>query len=340
MHEHPEPVDRFHVEVAELPVDLQRRPHGVGHLIGPYEQIERIGDPWGVAQTSARVDVEAQRTVGAARRCERQAVQLHRGAVGRAAGHDDLPLARQERRQLLLVLGERSELLEQRRDREVATRVGVVGRAGGRVPHRVAARLRARHADRVETPPDLGQLRELHPVHLDVLARRDLAEPVGLDVVLPAVAEVADHARDGLELVGVDLPTGDADPQHEPVALAVVVHAHQAHAADGERALPLLDLVPRIVLVGGDLGLDRGADLGRPLRPIEDLRRSLAHRALPLAGAVSDCACSLSDFVPSSCTEQWMPHSLLVSSSHHQRPARSDSPGRTARVHGEQPIEV
>jgi hypothetical protein len=49
---------------------------------------------------------------------------------------------------------------------------------------------------------------------------------------------------------------------------------------------------------------------------------------------------SLSVFVPSSYTEQWMPHSLSVSSSHHQRPARSDSPGITARVHGAQPIEV
>ena len=29
-----------------------------------------------------------------------------------------------------------------------------------------------------------------------------------------------------------------------------------------------------------------------------------------------------------------MPHSFLASSSHHQRPARSGSPGRTARVHG------
>ena len=41
-----------------------------------------------------------------------------------------------------------------------------------------------------------------------------------------------------------------------------------------------------------------------------------------------------------SCTLQWMPHSLSVSSSHHQRPARSLSPGSTGRVHGAQPIDA
>src|SRR5262249_46386741 len=52
------------------------------------------------------------------------------------------------------------------------------------------------------------------------------------------------------------------------------------------------------------------------------------------------CSRSLSLAEPSSCTEQWIPHSLSVCSSHHQRPARSDCPGSTGRVHGAHPIDV
>src|SRR5580700_2994345 len=37
---------------------------------------------------------------------------------------------------------------------------------------------------------------------------------------------------------------------------------------------------------------------------------------------------------------KWMPHSFLASCSHHQRPARSSSPGSTARVQGAQPMLV
>ena len=37
---------------------------------------------------------------------------------------------------------------------------------------------------------------------------------------------------------------------------------------------------------------------------------------------------------------EWSPHSFLLSSSHHQRPARSDSPGVIARVHGAQPMDA
>ena len=172
---------------------------------------------------------------------------------------------------------------------------------------------------------------------LDVLAGRDLAEPVRLVVTVPAVAEVANHAGHRVELVGIDLPTRDPDAQHEPVALAVVVDAHQPHPSDGERALGLFDRLPRVVVGVGDLRLDRAANLGRALRPVEDL---FAHECTSFKDARASAAFSRSDFEPSSCTEQWMPHSLLVSSSHHQRPARSDSPGMTARVHGEQPIDV
>ena len=45
-------------------------------------------------------------------------------------------------------------------------------------------------------------------------------------------------------------------------------------------------------------------------------------------------------FEPSSPTLQWIPHSLSVSDSHHQRPARSLSPGWIGRVHGAQPIDA
>ena len=73
---------------------------------------------------------------------------------------------------------------------------------------------------------------------------------------------------------------------------------------------------------------------GTPGRRTASLRRRLGRRATVAS------ARSRSDFDPSRPTEQWMPHSLSVSSSHHQRPARSDSPGRIGRVHGAQPIDV
>jgi hypothetical protein len=176
-------------------------------------------------------------------------------------------------------------------------------------------------------------------VDLDVLPRGDLAEPVGLGVVLPPVAEVADHAGDRLQLLGADPPAGDAGPEHEAVPLAVVVHAHQPHAAHRERTLSFLDLLPRVDrLVLCRLGLHCSADVAWALLRVEHL---LAHALLPPRAAfASSAARSRSDLVPRSWTEQWIPHSLSVSSSHHHRPARSGSPGRTARVHGAQPIEV
>ena len=330
VHEHAEPVHGLQLELAELPVHLQRRPDRVGHLVGPHEQVERVGDPWRVREPAAGVDVEPERAVGATRGRERQAVELHGGAVGRAAGRHDLPLPREERRERLLLERERPELVQERRHRQVPARVLAVDRAGGRVPHRVAARLGAREAHLVEAPPDLGELVEPHPVDLDVLARRDLAEPVGLDVVVPPVAEVADHAGHARELVGADPAARDPDPEHEPVLLAVVVDAHQAHPSDGEHALARLDLGPGVDVVRLDRSLDGRADLGRSLRPVEHLL--IGHAFAPCRW--------LSLGVPSSWTEQWMPHSLFVFSSHHQRPARSDSPGRTGRVHGAQPIDA
>src|SRR5205814_9593651 len=51
-------------------------------------------------------------------------------------------------------------------------------------------------------------------------------------------------------------------------------------------------------------------------------------------------AFSRPDLEPASSTLQWMPHSFAVSCSHHQRPARSGSPGRMGRVHGAQPIDA
>src|SRR5436190_12065668 len=285
------------------------------------------------------MDVETEDPLVAARGREGQAVELDRSAVGRTSGDDDLPLAWQERGEPLLLEGEGSELVEDRFRREVAADVLTVGGARGRVPHRVAARLRAGEADRVVTPPDLGELRELHPMDLDVLPRGDLTEPVGLAVVLPSAAEVADHAGHRLQLLGADPPARDARPEHEPVPLAVVVDTHQPHPAHREGPLAFLDLLPGIDgLVLGRLGLHGGTDVAWALLRVEHL---LAHALLPPRAALASSASrSRSDFVPRSWTEQWIPHSLSVSSSHHHRPARSGSPGRTARVHGAQPIEV
>src|SRR5436190_3176724 len=285
------------------------------------------------------MDVETEDPLVAARGREGQAVELDRSAVGRTSGDDDLPLAWQERGEPLLLEGEGSELVEDRFRREVAADVLTVGGARGRVPHRVAARLRAGEADRVVAPPDLGELGELHPVDLDVLPRGDLPEPVGLRVVLPAVAEVADHAGHRLKLLGADPAAGDTRPQHEAVALAVVVDAHQPHPADRERPLAFLDLLPRVGrLALRRLGLHGGAHLAWALFRVEYLP---AHALLPpRAACASSASRSRSDFVPRSWTEQWIPHSLSVSRSHHHRPARSGSPGRIARVHGAHPIEV
>src|SRR5665647_2242996 len=45
-------------------------------------------------------------------------------------------------------------------------------------------------------------------------------------------------------------------------------------------------------------------------------------------------------FYPAALFGRCSPHSRLPSCSHHQRPLRSGSPGRSARVHGAQPIET
>ena len=168
-------------------------------------------------------------------------VHLDGGAVARRGGHGDLELARQE-----------AELGVQRRpladDLGVGARVGhlVGGGAGevigGDVADAVAGGLDGVHLDVGQLVQDVGDVGELGPVELQVLARGEVA---GAAVVgARDVGELAQLAR-GQRAVG------DGDAQHVGVQLQIdAVHEAQ-----------------RLELVLGQLARERGARPGRGTAP-------------------------------------------------------------------------
>ena len=90
-------------------------------------------------------------------------------------------------------------------------------RVAGDVAHRVAAALAARQAGVAELADQLGRVRQRHVVHLDVLARRDVA--------LAQRHVLLDHVGERVELVGRDAADRQLDPDHLHVGLALAVDA-------------------------------------------------------------------------------------------------------------------
>src|SRR5215211_2818592 len=107
-------------------------------------------------------------------------------------------------------------------------------------------------------------------VHLDVLARRDVA--------LAERHPLLDHVGERLHLLGCDAAEGQLHPYHLDVGLALAVHAQPQPEADelllGRRAAEeLLGLVVEVV----ELPLEHRDDVARYV--LDDLR--VVERALP-----------------------------------------------------------
>ena len=213
---------------------------GLGQVVA-----DQLGDDRRAALAAADVDGEAEAAVGEPLQLQADVVHLDGGAVVLGRGHRDLELARQE-----------AELRVQRRpladDLGVGARIGdlVGGGAGevigGDVADAVAGGLDGVHLDAGELVQDVGDVDELRPVELQVLARGEVA--VAAVVGARDVGELAHLARR-------QRAVGDGDAQHVGVQLQIdAVHQPQ-----------------RLELVLGQLARQAAADL------VAELRHALAH---------------------------------------------------------------
>ncbi len=170
-----------------------------------------VPDDGRAAEPAADDHAEADFPVGVADRVQADVVHPGRRAVVRRAVDRDLELARQ-----VLELGvQRRPLPDDLAPRERVD--DLVGRdpgemIGGDVAHDVAARLDRVHLHRRELGEDLGDVLELRPVELQVLACREVA--------IPAVVGARD-VRELVQLRGGQQPVGDRDAQHRRVPLDV-----------------------------------------------------------------------------------------------------------------------
>ena len=186
---------------------------GLGQVVA-----DQLGDDGRAALAAADIDGKAEAAVGEALQLQADVVHLDGGAVVLGGRHGDLELARQE-----------AELGVQRRpladDLRVGARIGdlVGGGAGevvgGDVADAVAGGLDGVHLDLGQLVQDVGDVGELRPVELQVLARGEVA---GAAVVgARDVGELAHLAR-GQRAVG------DGDAQHVGVQLQIdAVHEAQ-----------------------------------------------------------------------------------------------------------------
>ena len=224
-------------------VDAQDRLEVAQQILLGQVVADQLGDDRRAALAAADVDGKAQAPVGVALQVQADVVHLDGGAVARRGGHGDLELARQE-----------AELGVQRRpladDLGVGPRVGhLVGGGAGEVIGRdvadaVAGGLDGVHLDVRQLVQDVGDVGELGPVELQVLARGEVA---GAAVVAAGdVGELAHLAR-GQRAVG------DGDAQHVGVELQIDA-VHQAQR---------LELV--LGQLAGDAALDLVAELGHAL---------------------------------------------------------------------------
>ena len=175
-------------------------------LLLRHEDAHVARDPRHRREPAADDDAEALAAVLVHDADQRDAVDLRRvAAVG--AGRDRVLVLARQVRPVGVAVEEVGGRLDDRRGVEELVARDPLHRAAGDVAHRVAATAGGRHARGFEVREDVGQLRELEPVELDVLPRGELA-----------VALAVEHAHG----VGVIVRRGD-------VELAVAVELTRHH---------------------------------------------------------------------------------------------------------------
>src|SRR5262245_50056954 len=261
-----------HVGIAK---DLGDRAEDVEHARARHERVETDAEVGIGREPAPDADREADLAgLGVARRGEADVVDLGIRAPRAAARDRHLELARE-----VVVSGvaghERGRLQHQRRGVDQLVGVEPGDRAARDIARDVAARAHRGHALEPERLEDLGQALERHPVELDVLADRDVRDPVAVPF-----GEVGN----GAELVGLEHPVRDADSHHEiPHGLALAALPADAVALRVDappaevRAEPLgrhgVPAVPREALDVG-IGLPR---VLLALEPLDPLRLRLLH---------------------------------------------------------------
>ena len=156
-------------------------------------------------------------------------------------------------------------------------------RVTGHVAHRVAASLAAREAGVAELADQLRRVGERHVVHLDVLARGDVA--------LAQRHVLLDHIREGVELVRRDATEGQLHPDHLHVRLALPVDALLQAELDELVALELtLEEARRLGVEVVELTLENRDHMpGDVLQYLRVLQRAAAGAAVLLLGGVQRC---------------------------------------------------
>ena len=163
-------------------------------------------------------------------------------------------------------------------------------RAAGDVAHGVAAAAGGRDARALEVGEDVGQLAELEPVELDVLAGRELAVAAAVEVrdladraqlgggSWPGRHLHAQHERADLRLVVVEAPPLEANDVLLGDVLVALGDQRGQLVADPERRLLALQALDGIAL-------ENKLPVGRRLRARSRSRRSLAARSTWRRGA-------------------------------------------------------
>jgi hypothetical protein len=236
------------------------------------EDAEVAGDPRHRGEAAADEDGEALSAFvdGAD---QRDAVDLGRVAAIGAGGDRVLVLSRQVGPVGVAVEEVGGGIDDRRRVEELAGGDPLDG-APRDIADGVAAAARGRDAEALQVREDVGQLRELEPVQLDVLAGRELA--------VAATVEVRDLA-DRAQLERAQLPGGNLDPQHERSDLRLVVV--QAPPLEPD------DVLLRDVLVAGrDQRGQLVADPERGLLALQPLHRVALEHQLPVGRRLRDGA--------------------------------------------------
>ncbi len=175
------------------------------------EGFDGLAEEGGAPEPPAHHHLEAGLANSVAVHVQADVVNLHRGAIMRRRSERNLELSRQEREFRV----QRQMLAQQLRP--YARILDLVRRnprplIGRDVAHAIAAGLHPMQSGAREIGHRVGQLLELDPVELDVLARGEMAV---IAVVAPR------HVRERAHLVGGERAVGDGDPQHIGVQLQI-----------------------------------------------------------------------------------------------------------------------
>ncbi len=223
------------------------------------EDAHVLRDPRHRREAAADVDGEALAAVVGDRPDQRDAVDLGRVAPVGARGDRILVLPRQVRPVGVAVEEVGGRIDDRRRVEELVGGDALHGAAGD-VADGVAAAAGRRLAGGLEVGEDVGELRELEPVELDVLAGRELAVAAAVEVrgladraelggrELPGRHLHAQHERPDLRLVVVEAPPLEPHDVLLGHALVALRDQRRQLVADAERRLLLLEALDGIAL--------------------------------------------------------------------------------------------